>query len=39
MTTMDATRTYFMVPVSDMARALRFYRETFGLQPAYESPE
>jgi predicted enzyme related to lactoylglutathione lyase len=36
---MDATKTYFMVPVSDMTRALRFYRETFGLQPTYESPE
>jgi len=32
-------KTYFMVPVKEMAPAVAFYRSVFGLEPAYESGE
>ena len=36
---MKVTRTYFMVMVSDMDRALAFYRDVFGLDVRYSSSE
>jgi predicted enzyme related to lactoylglutathione lyase len=35
---MDITKTYFMLPVRDMARALAFYQGTFSLLVDFESP-
>jgi catechol 2,3-dioxygenase-like lactoylglutathione lyase family enzyme len=34
----EITRTYFMLPVRDMSRALSFYRDIVGLTVAFESP-
>lgn len=33
------TKTYFMVPVDEMARAVGFYRDALGLTLRFESPE
>jgi predicted enzyme related to lactoylglutathione lyase len=35
---MHLTKTYFMVPVQDMDRALRFYRDVIGLDVGFQSP-
>ncbi|MGH2365214.1 MAG: VOC family protein [Chloroflexota bacterium] len=35
---MTRTRTYLQLPVSDMARAARFYKQAFNLTAAMESP-
>jgi predicted enzyme related to lactoylglutathione lyase len=35
---MNITKTYLMVPVQDMGRALSFYRDVFGLTVGFESP-
>lgn len=35
---MTVTRTYMMLMVEDMDRAVRFYRDAFGLEPAVHSP-
>jgi len=34
---MSVVRPYLMHWVSDMGRAVRFYRDAFGLEPRYES--
>ncbi len=36
---MKVTKTYFMVMVADMDRAIRFYRDVFGLQVGYRTPD
>jgi predicted enzyme related to lactoylglutathione lyase len=35
---MNITKTYFMVPVQDMDRALAFYRDGLGLTLGFSSP-
>ena len=35
---MEITKTYFMLPVHDMDRALRFYRDVIGLTVEFSSP-
>ena len=35
---MVVTKTYFMLTVADMARALTFYRDGIGLEVRYETP-
>jgi len=35
----NLTKTYFMVPVVDMDRAVAFYRDTVGLAVRFVSPE
>ena len=35
---MHITKTYFMVPVHDMDRALRFYRDVIGLELGFQTP-
>jgi predicted enzyme related to lactoylglutathione lyase len=34
----EITKTYFMLPVQDMDRAVSFYRDTVGLALDFESP-
>jgi predicted enzyme related to lactoylglutathione lyase len=34
----DVTKTYFMLPVRDMTRAVGFYRDVIGLVLVFESP-
>ncbi len=36
---MRVTKTYFMLFVTDMGRASRFYRDAFGLSERYGSPD
>ena len=36
---MRITKTYFMVPVQEMERALAFYRDVLGLKVMFGSPE
>ena len=36
---MRVTKTYFMVPVHDMDRAVRFYTSVLGLEPRFASPD
>ena len=36
---MDITKTYFMLPVTDMDRARTFYRDVLGLTEGFASPE
>ena len=36
---MRITKTYFMVPVQEMDRALAFYGDVLGLQVVFSSPE
>ena len=38
-TRMNITKTYFMVPVQNMDRALAFYRDALGLTAAFSSPD
>jgi predicted enzyme related to lactoylglutathione lyase len=35
----NITKTYFMLPVTDMDRAGTFYRDALGLTEAFASPE
>ena len=35
---MELTKTYFMLPVRDMDRAVPFYRDVIGLAVEFESP-
>jgi predicted enzyme related to lactoylglutathione lyase len=35
----EVTRTYFMLMVADMDRAVAFYRDAFGLAPRFQTPE
>ena len=35
----EITKVHFMVPVEDMDRAVRFYRDGLGLSPRFSSPE
>jgi predicted enzyme related to lactoylglutathione lyase len=35
---MHITKTYLMVPVRDMDRALTFYRDVLGLEVGFQSP-
>src|ERR1700722_8111604 len=35
---MNITKTYFMVPIHDMDRALAFYRDVIGLHAGFSSP-
>jgi lactoylglutathione lyase len=35
---MNITKTYFMVPVQDMDRALAFYRDALGITLRFSSP-
>ena len=36
---MKVTKTYFMLMVADMDRAVRFYKDAFGLSEVFTSPE
>ena len=36
---MQITKTYFMVPVQDMERAVVFYKSVLGLQVRFASPD
>jgi predicted enzyme related to lactoylglutathione lyase len=36
---MQVTKTYFMLMVADMDRAVAFYQQVFGLAQAFTSPE
>ena len=36
---MKITKSYFMVPVHDMSRAVAFYRDTLGLTLNFTSPD
>jgi lactoylglutathione lyase len=36
---MQITKTYFMIPVQEMDRAVRFYESVFGLELRFASPE
>ena len=36
---MQIRKTYFMVPVEDMDRAVEFYGAVLGLQPRFASPD
>jgi predicted enzyme related to lactoylglutathione lyase len=35
----NITKTYFMLPVTDMARARTFYRDVLGLTEGFASPD
>ena len=36
---MKVQKTYFMLMAANVARGAAFYRNAFGLEPRYESPE
>jgi predicted enzyme related to lactoylglutathione lyase len=36
---MRVAKTYFMLPVEDMSRAIAFYRTAFDLELLYETPD
>ena len=36
---MKVTKTYFMLTAADVSRAASFYKQVFGLKPAYESAD
>ena len=36
---MKVTKTYFMLMAADVSRAASFYKQVFGLKPAYESAD
>jgi predicted enzyme related to lactoylglutathione lyase len=36
---MAVTKTYFMLMVADMDRSVAFYRDAFGIEPMFTSPD